>query len=87
MTQPYYVDPIAHAWRHCNPRAPLPPLLVRAVAPSGLAPSLTSSQGQLMDEGSRTRQEEVRHGFVTVAIAPLISPADGAVSGDGGIGE
>jgi hypothetical protein len=40
-----------------------------------------------MDEGSRTRQEEVRHGFVTVAISPLISTADGAVSSDGGIGE
>jgi hypothetical protein len=30
-----YVDAIAHAWRYCNPHAPLPSAWVPRAAPSG----------------------------------------------------
>jgi hypothetical protein len=38
-----YIDPIEHAWRHCNPHARLPSALERRAAPFWLY----SSHGQL----------------------------------------
>jgi hypothetical protein len=71
-----YIDPIEHAWRHCNPHARLPSALVRRAAPSGLALSLYSSHGQLVAERSRTAQD-IQSGFLTVATLPRISPLMG----------
>jgi hypothetical protein len=67
-----HIDPIEHAWRHCNPHARLPSALVRRAAPSGLALSLYSSHGQLVAERSRTAQD-IQSGFLTVATLPRIS--------------
>jgi hypothetical protein len=71
-----HIDPIAHAWRHCNPHAPLPSALVKRAAPSGLALSLYSSHGQLVTEWSRTAQD-IQSDFLTVATLPRISPPMG----------
>jgi hypothetical protein len=67
-----YIDPIAHAWRHCNPHAPLPSALTRRAAPSGLALSLYSSHGHR----SGTSQD-IQSGLFTVATLPRISPPMG----------
>ena len=68
-----YIDPIEHAWRHCNPHARLPSALVRRAAPSGLALSLYSSHGQLVAERSGTTRE-ILHGLLTtVATLPRVS--------------
>jgi len=85
MTRPY-IDPINHAWRHCNPQTPFPSVLGTRSAVSGLPIDLHSSRGQLVDEGPRTRQEDVQHGFLAVAISPWISPAD-EVSDEGASAE
>ena len=71
-----YFDPIAHAWRHCNPHAPLPSGLVRRAESSGLALSLFSSHGQLVAEWSGTAKD-TRNGLLTAARLPLISPLTG----------
>ena len=68
-----YVDSIAHAWRHCNPRAPLPYALTSRAAPSGLALSLYSSNGRRWPGAT----EDTRNGLLTVASLPLISPPTG----------
>lgn len=75
MSHPY-VDPIGHAWRHCNPNAPLPSALVRRAAPSGLALGLYRSHGKLVAEWSGT-VEDIRNGLLTVANLPLVSPPTG----------
>lgn len=49
-----YIDPIEHAWRHCNPHSPLPPALVQRAGPSGVTFKLHSSDGQLVAEWSGT---------------------------------
>jgi len=76
MSHTPYIDPIAHAWRHCNPQAPLPSVLGKRAAPSGLALSIYSSHGQLVAERSRTAQD-IQSGFLTVATLPRISPPMG----------
>jgi hypothetical protein len=63
------IDPIAHAWRRCNPHAPLPSALTRRAAPSGLALSLYSAHGRR----SETSQD-IQYGLFTVATLPRISP-------------
>jgi hypothetical protein len=68
-----YIDPIEHAWRHCNPHSPLPPALVQRAGPSGVTFKLHSSDGQLVAEWSGTRQD-VQDGFFTIATLPRISP-------------
>jgi hypothetical protein len=67
-----YIDPIAHARRHCNPHAPLPSALTQRAAPSGLALSLYSSHGPR----SGTSQD-IQYGLFTVATLPRISPPTG----------
>ena len=74
MSYALYVDPIAHAWRHCNPHAPLPLALVPRGAPSGLALSLYSSHGQHVTESEPA--EDIRYGLLTVATLPRISPSN-----------
>lgn len=76
MSYAPYIDPIAHAWRHCNPHAPLPSVLVPRAAPSGLALSLYSSHGQLVAERSGTSQD-IQYGLFTLATLPRISPPPG----------
>ena len=79
MGQGMYIDPIAHAWRCCNPHTPLPSALVPRAAPSGLALSLYSSHGRVVAERSGTAQD-IQSGFLTVATLPRISPHNGRVS-------
>jgi hypothetical protein len=73
-----YIDPIEHAWRHCNPRARLPPTLVQR-SPSGLALSLYHA-----------RLGRPRGAFgtsiFTFATLPRISPPNEGVK-EGGIAE
>lgn len=79
MPHPPQIDPIEHAWRHCNPRAPLPSTLVPRATPSGLALSLYSSRARLRAE----RLGDTRHHLLAVAALPRISPSDERVSDDG----
>ena len=76
MGHALYVDPIAHAWRHCNPQAPMPSALAQRAAPSGLALSLYSSHGQLVAEWSGTTQD-IQNGLLTLATLPRISSPTG----------
>ena len=69
MPHPPQIDPIEHAWRRCNPRAPLPRTLAQRAAPSGLALGLYSSHARLRAE----RLGDTRHGLLTVAALPRIS--------------
>lgn len=71
MTQPQ-IDPIAHAWRQCNPHTPLPSALAQRVAPSGLAVSLYSTPGPLVAAPSRNSQD-TQQSLLIVATLPLIS--------------
>jgi hypothetical protein len=75
-----YIEPIEHAWRRCNPHAPLPPTLVQRAAPSGLALSLYHAR--LVAEG-RPRSAFGTSIF-TVATLPRISPPNEGVK-EGGI--
>jgi hypothetical protein len=72
MSYAPYIDPIAHAWRHCNPHAPLPSALVSRAAPSGLALGLYSSHGQFVADRSGTSQN-VQYSLFTLATLPRIS--------------
>ena len=72
MGHALYIDPIAHAWRHCNPNAPLPYALVPRGALSGLALSLYRSNGQLVAEWSATKKD-TQHGPIALATLPRIS--------------
>ena len=67
-----YIDPIEHAWRHCNPHAPLPPTLVPRAAYAALAFSQSSDQGQRVARFFGNA-EDARHGLLTVAISPWTS--------------
>ena len=72
MTQPL-IDPITHAWRHCNPFTPLPAALVRYAAPSGLAVSLSPAQVEWVDVPKQLAlPQDIRIGLLTVAISPLV---------------
>jgi len=72
MSYAPYIDPIEHAWRHCNPRAPLPSaLLLRAVS-SVSAVGFYASHAQLVAERSGTSQD-VQFGLLTVATLPRIT--------------
>lgn len=71
MTQPQ-IDPIAHAWRQCNPHTPLPSALALRLAPSGLALSLYSTRSPLVAEPSRNSQD-IQHSLLIVATLPLVS--------------
>src|SRR3974377_1274530 len=71
MTQPY-VDPIAHAWRHCNPQAQLPSALAQHSAPSAFRLMRYASDGQLGTERSWTSRD-IQHGLLTIATLPRIS--------------
>jgi len=80
-----HIDPIEHAWRYCNPYAPLPSALAPRAAPSALAISLDSFQAQLVAESPVTTQD-IQLGLLTVATLPRISPPDETVR-DGGTAE
>ena len=72
MTQPL-IDPITHAWRHCNPYTPLPAALVRYAAPSALAHSLSSAQVESRDVPKPVPPpQDIRSGLLTVAISPRV---------------
>ena len=71
MTLPV-IDPIAHAWRFCNPHAPLPAALVRYTPPSRFALSLVSSHGQLATARSGTSQD-IQYGLLTLATLARLS--------------
>ena len=72
MTQPL-IDPITHAWRHCNPFTPLPAALVRYAASSGLAISLSSAQAESADVPRQVAPpSDIRIGLLTVAISPRV---------------
>ena len=73
MSHTRQIDPIEHAWRHCNPQAPLPSALAQRTAPSGLALSLYSSHGQRVAEWSGTTQD-IQYGLLAVATWPRILP-------------
>jgi hypothetical protein len=82
---PAYIDPIAYAWRHCNPQAPLPSALATPAASSEVAGGLYSSHGQIVSESSGAA-EDIRQGLLSVAIEPRISPPPERVS-DGAVAE
>ena len=71
------IDPIAHAWRYCNPGVPLP----FALAPR--AGSLGLALGQPRPELSGTAQE-AQTGLRAIACLPIISPADEAAGDSAG---
>lgn len=71
MSHALYIDPIAHAWRHCNPHAPLPSVLVQRAPQFDLALSLYSSQRKEVAECSGTAQD-ARNGLLAIAILPQI---------------
>ena len=73
MSQGRYIDPITHAWRHCNPQVPLPSGLVPRAALSGLELNLYSSHGHPVAEWSGTTKD-TQNGLLTVALLPRISP-------------
>jgi len=77
-----YIDPIEHAWRHCNPQAPLPPTLILRAAPSAWAFSQSSSQGQPVARLSGNAAD-ARYGLLTVAISPWTPFANDEASGGG----
>ena len=70
MGQGTYIDPIAHAWRCCNPHTPLPSALERG-ALSTFALRLHSSNAQRPTELSGTK--DTHHGLLTVATLTRIS--------------
>ena len=70
-----YIDPIAHAWRHCNPNAPLPSALVRRAESSGSALRLPLFIVQLVAAWSGTK--DTQRALPTVANLPRISPPTG----------
>ena len=72
MSPTRYIDPIEHAWRHCNPHVPLPSILMRHAAPSGLAFSVYSSHRPLSAESSAAKPD-IQAGLLTVATLPRIS--------------
>jgi hypothetical protein len=76
------IDPIGYAWRHCNPRVPVPRTLVPRAAPSGLALSIYSSHARLAAE--RRASQGIQYGLLTVATLPRISPPNEGVR-EGGI--
>jgi hypothetical protein len=69
---PPYTDPIAHAWRHCNPHAPLPPALAKRAPSRDLARSVYVSNDQT-EAGSSGTAADARQRFVSFAIEPSIS--------------
>ena len=74
MTQPL-IDPITHAWRHCNPFTPLPAALVRYAGSSAMAVSLSSAQVESVDVPRQVAPPQaIRIGLLTVAISPLVRP-------------
>ena len=75
MSHPSYIDPIAVAWRHCNPDVPLPSVLLPRTAPSGSAFNLHSSHGELVAVSLEPRQD-IQAGLLTVATLPRLSPGD-----------
>jgi len=66
------IDPIEHAWRRCNPHAPLPSKLEARAAPSGLALRLYWSHAKLVAEWSGTTKD-ARRGRFTLTTLPRIS--------------
>src|SRR5215471_8232256 len=77
-----YIDPIEHAWRHCNPQAPLPPTLVPRAAYAAWAFSQSSDQGQPV-ANFFGNAADARQGLLTVAISPRTSFANEGASGGG----
>ena len=73
MGQGVYIDPIAHAWRYCNPHTPLPSALGRG-ALSAFALRLHSSSLPAEWSGAKDAQ----HALLTVATLPRISLQMGA---------
>jgi hypothetical protein len=79
VSHPPYIDPIAAAWRHCNPHVPLPSVLLPRIAQSGLALALYPSHGQLVAESSGP-SHDIQAGLLTVATLPRITPSDEGVA-------
>src|SRR5215470_18088741 len=77
-----YIDPIEHAWRHCNPLAPLPRTLVARAAHCALVFSQSSDRG-LPVAKFFGNAADARHGLLTVAISPWTSFANEGASGGG----
>ena len=69
MSNAPYIDPIQHAWRQCNPHAPLPSALVQRAAPFGWARTRDSPHGQVAAEWSGTTRD-VQYGLLTLATLP-----------------
>jgi len=77
-----YIDPIEHAWRHCNPQAPLPPTLVPRAACAALTFSQSSDQSQPVARFFGNAAD-ARHGLLTVAISPWTSFTKQGAGGGG----
>ena len=80
MVSHTHIDPIEHAWRHCNPHVPLP-LLVQRARPFTTERRLFSSDDQLVSEAAQPPRD-VQKGLLAVAIAPLISSSDESMPDD-----
>ena len=75
MSYAPYIDPIEHAWRHCNPYAPVPSALLQRAAPFGWTRAPYVAPAQLLAVWSATTQD-IQYGLLTVATLPRISAAD-----------
>jgi hypothetical protein len=76
MSDTPYVDPIEHAWRHCNPHVPLPPALIQRAPLSSFALRRHSPEGNPLAEWPDTARETYG-GPLSLAALPQITPPVG----------
>jgi hypothetical protein len=62
-----YLDPIAYAWRACNPRSPLPPRLIRWM-PSWVGVSASVPAAAAGSSGAHAAQPDIRFGLLQMSI-------------------
>ena len=62
-----YLDPIAYAWRACNPRSPLPARLIRWM-PAWVGVTGSVSAAAAGSNGAHATQAEIRFGLLQMSI-------------------
>ena len=68
-----YLDPIAYAWRACNPRTPLPARLIRWI-PSWLGVSASTPAAAFGRNDAHAAALEIRFGLLqmSIGVAPSV---------------